>query len=255
MPLIDIRPTRSPRRRMNMFYLIDTSGSMNSNGCIQSVNAAIPEIIGILRQVSYSNKDLCDIYMSCIAFGDKARLLHNVPVLAEDFPWEDLEASGYTNLEAAFNLLDSQLNGDSVLNSREGHLRPAVILLTDGDPDEGWENGLRRLRKNPWFREAYKIAIAIGADASKAVMKKALVDFTESKPGETAGIVSVTQLDRLSEIIRIVSTSVSTIGSRSAETGRQGSVRKQISESIKKEVDPIDGVEIPVISGDSSFWD
>lgn len=38
MPLTDIRPLPCARRRMNMFYLIDTSGSMNHNGCIESVN-------------------------------------------------------------------------------------------------------------------------------------------------------------------------------------------------------------------------
>lgn len=48
MPLTDIRPLPCARRRMNMFYLIDTSGSMNHNGCIESVNEAMPEIIEII---------------------------------------------------------------------------------------------------------------------------------------------------------------------------------------------------------------
>lgn len=58
---------------MNMFYLIDTSGSMNHNGCIESVNEAMPEIIEILRDVTLGNKDYGEIFVNCIAFSNRAR--------------------------------------------------------------------------------------------------------------------------------------------------------------------------------------
>ena len=57
MALSDFIPRPSARRRMNMFYLLDTSGSMRYKDCIGSVNRAMPEIVDILREISESNHD------------------------------------------------------------------------------------------------------------------------------------------------------------------------------------------------------
>ena len=120
---------------MNMFYLIDTSGSMNHNGCIESVNEAMPEIIEILRDVTLGNKDYGEIFVNCIAFSNRARLLEPMPVSALDYSWSNLEAYGLTNMGEAFDLLDAQLRPEAALGATAGNLRPAVILLSDGDPD------------------------------------------------------------------------------------------------------------------------
>lgn len=240
---------------MDMFYLIDTSGSMNYNGCLHSINKAMPEIAGILSDISRANRDQGEIYISCITFGDDATLLYERPVAATDFRWADVGADGLTNLGAAFTLLEKQMHRGSGLGSAEGHLRPAVILLTDGDPDPGWEAALEKLKQNRWFDEAYKIAIAIGAGAANVGMKRAVTQF--ARPSDPAGkpmIISVRNLRALQDTIRLVSSAVSRVGSRSA--GARDSVSQMMHRSIAEGIDPVLGVYIPPITDeDDSFWD
>ncbi|MDE5628925.1 MAG: hypothetical protein K2I69_05130 [Muribaculaceae bacterium] len=256
MALIDNRPRRCSCRRMNMFYLIDTSGSMNYNGCIDSVNAAMPEIVDILTDISSSNRDQGEIYLSCITFGNDARMLYDRPVAAPDFRWANVRAGGLTNLEAAFRMLESQMHRSSGLNSEDGHLRPAVILMTDGDPDDGWESALEKLQQNRWFREAYKIAIAIGANAGTKMMKRALTKFAEPlDAGGPMTIINISDLTRLHEVVRFVSSTVSRLGSQSTGAARGvGSVGEEINNAVRREFNPVDGVDIPPISGDDRPW-
>lgn len=251
---MDVRPRRCARRRMNMFYLIDTSGSMNYNGCLRSINSAMPEIGSILADISMSNHDFGEIFISCIAFGSEARLLHDYPVAATDFEWTDVKADGLTNLAGAFKLLEEQLHRDTGMNCAAGHLRPAIILVTDGDPDPGWEYALAELRKNRWFREAYKIGVAIGATAANVAMKRALMQFAmPDDPGGKPMIISVANLAKLHDILRLVSSTVSRIGSQTPETTGSVDIMRR---GLATELDNIRGVLFPAITdGDDEFWD
>ena len=254
MALTYLRPRVCARRKMNMFYLIDTSGSMNYHGCIDSVNNAMPQIIGILRQISVANHDQGDIYLNCITFDSEARLLYERPVAAEDCVWAPLQASGLTNLGAAFDLLERQMHRSAALDSPHGHLRPAVILLSDGDPDDGWEAALERLRQNRWFRDAYKIAIAVGADAANVTNRRALSRFADPlNVGGKHNIIRVDNLARLGEVIRLVSATVSRLGSQSTDF-REASVGDQVSREIHLGVDSLGGVWVPAIGVDDSTW-
>ena len=109
MAISDLRPRPSSRRRMNMFYLLDTSGSMRYKDCIGSVNRAMPEIVDILREISESNNDQSDIYMSCITFDNDARQLYDMPVNVKDFRWANVRAEGLTNLKSALTMLGRQM--------------------------------------------------------------------------------------------------------------------------------------------------
>lgn len=179
MALSDFIPRPSARRRMNMFYLLDTSGSMRYKDCIGSVNRAMPEIVDILREISESNHDQSDIYMSCITFDNDARQLYDTPVNVKDFRWANVQAEGLTNLKAALSMLESQMRRQQSSIAPGLQLRPAVLLLSDGDPDDGWEESLDRLQQNPLFRQAYKIAIAIGCKPANQEMRRALTRFAD----------------------------------------------------------------------------
>ena len=254
MALADLRPRPSARRRMNMFYLLDTSGSMRYNDCIGSVNRAMPEIVGILREISDSNHDQSDIYLSCITFDNEARELYDAPVDVKDFRWADVKAEGLTNLKAAFDLLEAQLQSGAAMSAPAGHLRPAVLLLSDGDPDDGWEEALDRLLANLWFRQAYKIAIAIGCKPSNIEMCRALTRF--ARPLDAGGepvIISIDQLDRLYDVIKLVSSTVSRIGSSNAAAGGR-SPAQRIRDAIVNDAGNIVGVNIPSMLDDGQGW-
>lgn len=239
-----------------MYYLIDTSGSMNHNGCIQSVNQAMPEIVEILRDVSTANSDYGDIYLSCIAFSDHARVLDPAPVASSEYRWREQTAHGLTNLAEAYGVLDMQLREEAA--SGAGNLRPAIILLSDGDPDRGWEEAFAQLEANPLFACAHKVAIAIGASPANVAMQRALVRFAGSgKQGGVPNIISVTDLNRLTDVIRMVSSTVSRVGSRTGGSGMPGAsdpVGEAMRRAIENGVNPLTGVKLPAIGPDSDFW-
>lgn len=254
MALSDFIPRPSARRRMNMFYLLDTSGSMRYKDCIGSVNRAMPEIVDILREISESNHDQSDIYMSCITFDNDARQLYDTPVNVKDFRWANVQAEGLTNLKAALTMLESQMRRQQSSIAPGLQLRPAVLLLSDGDPDDGWEESLDRLQQNPLFRQAYKIAIAIGCKPANQEMRRALTRFAD--PLDAGGepiIISIEQLDKLYQVIKLVSSTVSRIGSQNTANGDRNTAR-QIRDTIRNETGDIIGVNVPSMNHDGPEW-
>ena len=170
-----------PRRIMTTFLLVDTSGSMAENGNIGKVNAAIEEMVPMLREVSDENAD-AEIKLAVMDFSTGARWVtkdlegNPGPESLETFFWNDLEAGGLTDMGAAFIELESKLSRKSFLASSTGAFAPVIILLSDGLPNDDWKSGLEKLKHNNWFKNAQKVAIAVD-DASD----EALVAFTGTK--------------------------------------------------------------------------
>lgn len=238
-----------------MFYLIDTSDSMEANGNLARVNDTMPEIVDILATISDTNHDQSDIYISCITYGYKAELIYDMPVLANDFRWAPVSGGGGSNLGDAFTLLSEHMRRGAALSAANGHLRPAVILLTDGFADYGWEYGLARLRDNRWFREAYKIVIALGADVAEASSRRAIASFAEPlDAGGDPTVIAVDNVSTLKEVIKLVSATVSRIGT-STGTSRDRNTATEISQAIRSGIEPLDGVYVPPMNIDSPLYD
>lgn len=171
-----------PRRVMTLFLLVDTSGSMTGAN-IGKVNAAIEEMIPLLQEVSDENAD-AEIKVAVMAFSSGCRwVTHDVSgqpgaESLEAFFWNDLEASGLTDMGAAFTELESKLSRNGFLASSTGAYAPVIILLSDGHPTDNWQAGLDRLKRNQWFRCATKVAISI--DESDMSVLTAFTGTSES---------------------------------------------------------------------------
>ena len=55
------------RRVMNLYYLIDTSGSM-SGSRIESINQVMPEVVQLVADISNSNNDTAEIKVNALCF-------------------------------------------------------------------------------------------------------------------------------------------------------------------------------------------
>lgn len=174
---VDI-PQSAVRRLTNIFFLIDTSGSMSGNGKIDAVNTAMHEAIPIVRDFAAkeaSHKIQCSI----LEFNTGANWITKQPVDAEDLQWIDLSASGATYLGDAYKELASKLSrkGGGVMAQHLNNA-PIIILLTDGYPTDDSSAGLSLLKKNKWFMAAVRIAIEItGGD----VDRQQLIDFASTE--------------------------------------------------------------------------
>lgn len=137
------------------------------------------------------------------------------------------------------------------MQAASGSFAPAIILLSDGGPTDDFNSGLAKLKSNNWFKAAIKIAIAIGDDADKDVLK----EFT----GSIEAVFTVHNIDALKQVIRVVAVTSSQIGSKSSsagETSKQEQVIKDVSDTVKD----IDGAHseaapTPTAANNYDDWD
>lgn len=242
MSLLDqIAP--APRKIMTLFYVVDTSGSMMGDK-IGSVNSAMEEaIVKDLPDISAANDD-AEIRIAIMQFSSGCSWITPAsgPIEIGDIIWNDLHASGLTDLGAACLELDKKLSRNGFLQSQTGAYAPVILLFSDGGPTDDWEKGLNQLKENNWFKHAIKIAIAIGDDADKSV----LATFT----GTPESVITVHDSQTLKTLIRKVSVRASEFQSHSKQSSDVITSAEDDSAAIVKDaVQEITGNQTPAING------
>ena len=222
-----------PRRKMTLFFVIDTSGSMCGSK-IGSVNDAIENVLPMIGEISDENPD-AEINVAALEFSTGTRWLYDEPKDAKEFIWQKVEADGLTSLGEACEELNKKLSRNGgFMSSPSGCFAPAIILLSDGGPTDNFEGGLRVLQGNSWYKSAIKIAIAIGDDADKDVLKQ----FT----GSSEAVITVHNIDALKKMIRIIAITSSQIGSKST-SATDATKQEQVIEEVNKAAADVDGAE------------
>ena len=248
MNLIDRVPIA--RRKMILFFLIDTSGSMSGKK-IQSVNDAIENVLPIIGEMSDENPD-AEINIAAMKFSTGVDWVYNEPKEAKDFIWQPVSPEALTSLGEACRELSRKLsrtNGFMPTSTGSGYYAPAIILLSDGGPTDDFQGGLKVLKENSWFKNAIKVAIAIGDDADEDVLK----DFT----GSSEAVIKVHNIDALKTMIRVIAVTSSQIGSKSSSAGdasKQEEVIKEITESVK-DTDGAESTAAPATGDNYDDWD
>jgi uncharacterized protein YegL len=195
-------------QRMVLFFVIDSSGSMEGSK-IDALNTAMQEVIPAIRDLAYETPGLV-IEIAALAFDDGSRWLTPYgPVSTEDFYWEDIGSYGMTDLGAAFAALDEKLSASAFMRNAADSFTPAIFLLSDGIPSDDWQSALVKLRQNKLFNTAVKAAVAIGDDADKEVLRQ----FT----GSMESVLEVHDAAMLIEMIKVVSLSASRAASSDAD--------------------------------------
>ncbi len=196
-----------PRRTMILFFVVDTSGSMQGSK-IGTVNAAIEEIIPELKDISETNAD-AQIKIATLTFSRGAKWIVSEPVNVERFRWDYLVAEGVTDLGAACKELNEKLSKNQFMSDATGSFAPAIFLLSDGEPTDNYKEELEKLKQNNWFKKAIKVAIAIGEEANKLVLS----DFT----GSDESVVTVYNTATLKKWVQFVSVRASKVGSKNSK--------------------------------------
>jgi uncharacterized protein YegL len=164
-------------RPLHFFWIADCSGSMATRGKIQALNHAIREAIPHMQQVADQNPN-AQVMVRAVAFSDSARWHILTPTEVEKLTWTDLRSTGVTAMGEALSLVADQLRMPP-MDSRA--LPPVLVLISDGQPTDDFNGGLRRLLSEPWGKKAVRIAIAIGDDADMDVLAK-FIDNPEIPP-------------------------------------------------------------------------
>jgi uncharacterized protein YegL len=203
-----------PRRTMTLFFVIDTSGSMDGSK-IGAVNTSIEEVIPAIKEVSNDNAD-AQIKIAVLEFSSGTRwITANGPVDCDQFQWNYLDAAGVTDFGAACKALNDKLSTKAFMQEATGSFAPVIFLLSDGEPTDEWQSALQILWQNNWFKAAVKVAIAIGDDANKDVLK----EFT----GSMEAVVEVHNTAMLKKMIKFVSVTASKVASKSSNVSDSAS--------------------------------
>ena len=184
-------------RPLHFFWIADCSGSMSIDGKIQALNNAIREAIPHMRRVASENPN-AQVMVRAIAFSDGARWHVAQPEPVDSFRWNDLKAGGVTDMGQALKMLSAQLKPE-VMPPRA--LPPVLVLVSDGQPTDDFDAGLKALLGEPWGKKAVRIAIAIGEDADVSVLQRFIAN-PEFQP------LRANNADSLVRFIRWASTEV-----------------------------------------------
>jgi len=190
------------KRELHFIWIVDCSGSMRDDGKIQSLNYAIREAIPHMQREAENNFQ-ANLLISALKFSTGAQWFIP-PTNINSFKWIDVDAKGHTDLGQALMLLSEMLHIPPMTNRG---LPPVLVLLSDGQPTDKYEDGLNKLLNEPWGKKAIRIAIAIGEDANMKILEK-FIGNDERRP------LLARNPETLSNYIRWVSTVVQSASAR-----------------------------------------
>lgn len=203
---------------LNIFYVLDTSGSMQDKPDTQPIttlNRAMLSTIETLQDEAPHNRD-AEIRIAVLEFNTSCRWISpNGPERLNDFFWEDLEAAGLTAVGAALNELNSKLTdkpGGFINNSSGGGvLMPVIIFMTDGHANDDYKKALERIRQNKWFSRATRVGFAIGKDPDMEMISKVV--------GDAEAVMRTEDLNRFAAMLKWASVTSSMLSSKTSTSG------------------------------------
>lgn len=192
-------------RRLPVYLLLDTSGSMNGEA-IEAVKNGVQLLVSGLRQ---DPQALETAHLSVITFDTQARQVVPLTELAMFQP-PPLAAAGVTALGAALDLLASCITREVVKSSPDakGDWKPLIFIMTDGSPTDDWNKGLDKLKL---VKTGVIVACAAGHSADTTVLRQIT---------EAVVQLDTTDANAIKAFFKWVSASVS-VGSQRVDQGQK----------------------------------
>ena len=240
--------TSVSKKSLVIFFLIDTSGSMNGKK-MGELNTIMEELIPEIRRVGEADTD---VKVAVLTFNTEIAWMYPEPINIEDFEWTRLKAEGVTSMGAAFTELSAKMSRSSFLNSPSLSFAPVIFLMTDGYPSDDYKTGLKTLKANSWYKFGLKAALGIGNEANDDM----LAEFTGTKDT----VVHAYTGGQLAQMIKIVAVTASQIGSKSmtlsdsnekelTEDDVYAKQQQMLGQQIQELVDQTDGQNVPFDTG------
>lgn len=159
-------------RPIPVIIMADTSGSMSVDGKIDAMNQALREMIKTFAGESRLN---AEIHLSVITFGGIA--VEHLPLTPahQISGFSDLNATGMTPMGAAIGLARQIIEDKEQVPSRA--YRPVIVLVSDGLPNDNWEQEFEAFKQSERAQKATRMAMAIGNDADETMLKEFINDL------------------------------------------------------------------------------
>lgn len=164
---------------------------------IQIVNECCQRMISAFAS---SEKLETEVDVAIITFGQNVSI-HQTLKPASAVTWTNMEATGETPLGPALQKAKAMIEDRDQVPGRA--YRPAVILISDGRPDPGWEQPLKDFISDGRSAKCDRMAMGIGDDADLNVLGQ----FIE---GTGRTVFTADDADTIQDFFKFVTMSVTT---------------------------------------------
>ena len=155
-------------KKLPVLLLLDVSGSMSGNKIIE-LHDAVTEMINSYVELKKRERV---IEVSIITFG------HSVSLYTKYTPVDDLQktgipqftANGGTPLGMALTMAKDLLEDPE--ETPRGNYAPAVVLVSDGEPNDEWRTPLNAFVSSGRTQKAQRFAVAIGVEADRKMLRE-----------------------------------------------------------------------------------
>jgi uncharacterized protein YegL len=157
-------------KKLPVILLLDVSGSMDG----KKIESLYDATIGMIETFKAAQAKEQSIDIAIITFGSSVEL-HTQYTPVKDFNGiSKFVASGMTPMGTALKMAKDMLEDKNVTPSRI--YKPAVVLVSDGAPNDDWEGPMDRFIKEGRSSKCQRFAVAIGTDADIDVLKRFTVN-------------------------------------------------------------------------------
>ncbi|MCL2063206.1 MAG: VWA domain-containing protein [Candidatus Cloacimonetes bacterium] len=153
------------KERLNMYFLLDSSGSMGG-AKIQQLNDCMTTLKPVI-QAEAKNEGV-DVVIRALEFGSTSKATWHTGnmdtgKLINDFIWQSLKATGGTPTASAIEMVTDAIDGRYL---GERALRPVVILVSDGGCTDGKPKYTKACQDLVTKHGDNVIRVAIGVDGA-----------------------------------------------------------------------------------------
>ena len=145
--------------------LLDTSYSMSGKP-IDTLNQAVEAMIAEFKKAETMETF---IKLSIITFGNNGVQLHTPLEEVSKIEYTPLSAGGSTPMGTALKMAKAMIEDKEIIKGRD--YRPAIVLLSDGAPNDEWEGPLDDFINNGRSAKCDRMAVAIG-NADESVLNR-----------------------------------------------------------------------------------
>jgi len=157
--------TTTKPKPLPVCLLLDISGSMYGDR-IDELNQAVRKMLTSLAE---EEKMETEILVSVISFGSEVKI--DIPYTkASQVEWTDLQVSGMTPMGKALKMAKEMIENKEITPSRA--YRPTIVLISDGGPNDSWEQPLEDFINDGRSSKCDRMAMAIGSGADKNVLTR-----------------------------------------------------------------------------------
>lgn len=197
----------SAKKKKVLFVLcVDTSTSMQNKMYV--VNNAIDQTIDTMKKLDLSH-NIAKVEIAIMELNREIKWIPAKPQEISNFHFQEIQCSlhAQSNYTSVYQELNEKLQEDQFL--KEAHdYHPIILLISDSQPTDDYNQALQICENNPWFHKAMRIALPIITDKHMnekqyrdSVDYEFMMDFTGQKEDR---IFMISQLNQLSSVLEIV---------------------------------------------------